>query len=471
MGGILACMACQAACALCSVCCSCAGCMCGAATEGKVPRDPMVGKMRSFGLVIFSIVLGLVFQYKVAEYLYDNMSQWQKGCSGYSTDYQDICAGNAAIYRVSFVDVVFFVVMALCAPFSGRFNNRFWGLKLIFWALFFVAMIFVPNNVFDDNGYVWPARFGAFIFTILQQVVLIDIAYTWNDQWVKKAQQLGEDGEQGRKYLVSLVAISSFLFAAAIVVLGFLFHYFRGCPANDLILSITLILCVVLTALQLSGDQGNLLASAIVAGYAVFLAYSSVSKNPHKTCNPLLGETNVTSIIIGLILTVLSLAWVCLSSSSSLVSYAHGLHADGSVPSAFFPEVVLASSGPQPVVSDEPAKQEKLNPQRAVVVDQESGAEPSRPSEPPAPAAAAADEPPPEDGGAGWKFNIVMALICTYFAMLLTNWGDIQTSTDTSDPKNGRVALWMTAAGQWIALLLYGWTLVAPRLFPDRDFS
>ena len=58
-----------------------------------------------------------------------------------------------------------------------------------------------------------------------------------------------------------------------------------------------------------------------------------------------------------------------------------------------------------------------------------------------------------------------------FFAMMLTNWGDINTSGDSSDPKIGRSALWLTIAGQWVCLLLYAWILVAPRLFPDRDFS
>jgi hypothetical protein len=34
----------------------------------------------------------------------------------------------------------------------------------------------------------------------------------------------------------------------------------------------------------------------------------------------------------------------------------------------------------------------------------------------------------------------------------------------------GPVNMIMIAISQWMALLLYAWTLVAPRLFPDRDF-
>jgi hypothetical protein len=32
----------------------------------------------------------------------------------------------------------------------------------------------------------------------------------------------------------------------------------------------------------------------------------------------------------------------------------------------------------------------------------------------------------PDDGGDGWKFNIVMVLVAMFFGMMLTNWGVVQ---------------------------------------------
>ena len=80
-----------------------------------------------------------------------------------------------------------------------------------------------------------------------------------------------------------------------------------------------------------------------------------------------------------------------------------------------------------------------------------------------------------------WKLNAILALVCCWVAMTLTGWGSIivaesDGSTDTNthtaaNPMIGRVNMIMIAISQWVALLLYTWTLVAPRLFPDRDFS
>ena len=48
--------------------------------------------------------------------------------------------------------------------------------------------------------------------------------------------------------------------------------------------------------------------------------------------------------------------------------------------------------------------------------------------------------------------------------------GGVQYHT-AANPQVGKVNMAMIAISQWVALSLYAWTLVAPRLFPDRDFS
>lgn len=70
-----------------------------------------------------------------------------------------------------------------------------------------------------------------------------------------------------------------------------------------------------------------------------------------------------------------------------------------------------------------------------------------------------------------WKLNIVLALISCWFAMAVTSWGSIESGGDRANPEVGEVSMWMLIASQWFFMVLYLWTLVAPRLFPDRDFS
>lgn len=64
------------------------------------------------------------------------------------------------------------------------------------------------------------------------------------------------------------------------------------------------------------------------------------------------------------------------------------------------------------------------------------------------------------------EVSVVFILISAYYCMVLTNWATLQSSSSISDPLYGDVALWLQASAQWIAILLYIWTLFAPKIFP-----
>ena len=70
-----------------------------------------------------------------------------------------------------------------------------------------------------------------------------------------------------------------------------------------------------------------------------------------------------------------------------------------------------------------------------------------------------------------WKLNVVLGIVSCWYAMALTGWGSIKASGSVANPEAGEVSMWMIIASQWLTLSLYLWTLVAPRLFPDREFS
>ena len=67
--------------------------------------------------------------------------------------------------------------------------------------------------------------------------------------------------------------------------------------------------------------------------------------------------------------------------------------------------------------------------------------------------------------------SIVFLLISAYYAMVLTNWATERDGLNVSSQKEGEAAMWLQATAQWICLLMYIWTLIAPDLFPDRDFG
>ena len=81
------------------------------------------------------------------------------------------------------------------------------------------------------------------------------------------------------------------------------------------------------------------------------------------------------------------------------------------------------------------------------------------------------EEDIPNNFSNSWKLNFVLAIVSCWFAMALTGWGSIQSGGNVADPLVGRTSMWMIIGTQWVSLGLYFWTLIAPRLFPDRDFS
>ncbi len=70
-----------------------------------------------------------------------------------------------------------------------------------------------------------------------------------------------------------------------------------------------------------------------------------------------------------------------------------------------------------------------------------------------------------------WAFHLIMCLSGLYMSMMLTNWGASDAKPEAGTTGVGWESLWVKIISQWLTILLYTWTLVAPVLMPDRDFS
>jgi len=67
-------------------------------------------------------------------------------------------------------------------------------------------------------------------------------------------------------------------------------------------------------------------------------------------------------------------------------------------------------------------------------------------------------------------FHILMTVASMYACMLLTSWSTNEYSS-TEEQFSSAESFWVKVASQWLVMILYIWTLVAPILFPDRDFT
>jgi serine incorporator 1/3 len=368
------------------------------------------------------------------------------------------CAGNAGVYRPTAVAFLFFLITAAATKMQPQLNKEAWPAKYCLYLFSVAVTIFLNSSPFFTGIFLWTARLGATLFLVLQQVILIDIAYDWNEDWVERADQQDRlSYGTGATWFRAIVATCAGFYIAALTGIGLLYHYFCDCPENTWIVTLTLLGMIALTVIQLSGTEGSLLTSSIISVYAVYLAYSMVSKNPNGECNPQLGGSDAWGIAIGLTLTAVSLAWTAFSWTAE-----ERLTMD-SVQSA------RSVTGLNPMSMDNgrnldvPFLDPNDSPTAGLVLESSdmisSGA-----------------------GGTGagsnvWKLNVVMALICCFVAMTLTGWGGIvileqqESEQRAANPTVGRMNMAMIGISQWIAILLYIWTLAAPRLFPDREFS
>jgi hypothetical protein len=62
-----------------------------------------------------------------------------------------------------------------------------------------LVSIFVSNDPWFLGIFLHLSRAGALIFVVVQQVILIDLAYNWNDSWVGEFSFLPSEGERERE--------------------------------------------------------------------------------------------------------------------------------------------------------------------------------------------------------------------------------------------------------------------------------
>lgn len=391
--------------------------------------------------------MALVFQYGLAPNL-DAISwdyfidAWTSGCG--DDESLDVCSGNAGVFRAAGAAFVFFFIFGIAAKCKPSANREAWPAKYVLFLFLCIGTMFIPNDPIFIPIFLWIARIGSFLFVLVQQLILVDVAYNWNSAWLDKADQaeLAEGPGKGKKWLTAILLSCGILYALSIAGIVIMYLEFGGCTLNEVFVSITLALSCICTIVQLTiSETGSLLASACMTLYATYICAAAVTKNPNPVCNPRLGENSVWSIVLGLLIAFISLMWVGWSNTTD----------------------ERLGAGKSAENGNNASDEEKQRTGGVVINNESTG-----------PTEAAPQQSPPDNPasfGSSWKLNAVMCVICCWYAMSLTGWGATSERGDIANPDKGKVSMWMLIASQWIALLLYLWTLLAPTLFPNRDFS
>jgi hypothetical protein len=391
------------------------------------------------------------------------------------------CYGWVAVHRINFALGIFHVIMAFLLlgvnssknPRAG-IQNGYWGPKLIAWLALIVVSFLIPDGFFMVWGN-YVAFTGAMLFLLLGLILLVDLAHTWAEYCLDQI-----DAYESNVWRGVLIGSTMGMYAASIAmtIVQYVFFAGSGCSMNQAAITINLLLFLIVSfisvhpAIQEYNPRAGLAQSAMVAVYCTYLIMSAVSMEPpDNNCNPLVRAqgTRATSIVIGAIVTMLTVAYTTTRAATQGVA----LGAKSS-------SVRLPDDDEHDLVTQQPDSSRREMRAAALRQAVEEGS---------LPADALLDDDDESDSGNTARddertstqysyalFHIIFFLATTWVATLLTMRFESEKATDEFQDFEpvGRTywASWVKIICSWICYAIYIWTLVAPIVLPDRfDFS
>ncbi|KAI9114906.1 hypothetical protein K1719_013919 [Acacia pycnantha] len=408
----------------CVSCCTSLTCgLCTSVASGITQKSARIAYCGLFGA---SLIISWILR-EVATPLLKKIS-WINTSGTCSEEFLQV----QAVLRVSLGSFLFFSILALImigvkdrSDSRDSWQHGGWIAKMAIWVLLVVLMFFLPNVVILIYGFL--SKFGAGLFLLVQVILLLEFVHSWNDAWVEKDEQ---------KWYVALLVVSIGCYIGAYTLSGILFIWFdpsgHDCGLNIFFLVMTMIIAFAIGIIALHPQvNGSLLPAAVISLYCAYVCYTALSSEPHDyACNGIGNSKAVTisTLVLGLFTTVLSVLYSALRAGSST--------------SFMSPLSSPKSRGKKPLLEAEEIEEGRGK-------KEEKEAEPVSYSYS--------------------FFHLIFALASMYSAMLLSGWTSSSDSSGLIDV--GWTSVWVRICSEWVTAALYVWTLVAPLLLPDREFS
>jgi hypothetical protein len=382
------------------------------------------------------------------------------------------CYGFVAVHRINFALALFHLILAclLIGVHSSRnpragIQNGYWGLKIVAWMALIVITFLIPESFFVFWGN-YAAMIGSCIFILIGLVLLVDFAHSWAETCLAHVEE--SDSNVWRVILVGST-VGMYIGSIVLTVLMYVFFASSGCSMNQAAITINLILSVVISVMSINptvqefNPRAGLAQSAMVSIYCAYLTMSAVAAEPDdKNCNPLIRSkgTRTASIVLGAIFTFLAIAYTT-TRAATQSSISRG----GST--QYEP---LASE--HSLVTQEPSRSAMR--QEALRAAVESGSLPASALNENWEYSDDEDDYSQGDDEKGTTkynyvlFHLVFLLATQWTATLLTMNVEKDISGDFAPVGRTYFSSWVKIVSAWICFFLYGWTLLAPVLFPDR---
>ncbi|KAI8617249.1 serine incorporator/TMS membrane protein [Chytriomyces sp. MP71] len=419
------------------------------------------------GYALLFVVTSLLAYASTSDWFEQKLDEWSFGYLKLQCP-QGSCYGTLSVYRICMANSTLHAILAAALynvsssrDWRANIQNGFWALKTALWAGLIVLCFFIPNSVVVGWAMVF-ASIGAFLFIIVQIVLLIDFAYTISEillEWWEATED--------RKFLIVLITLTFASFLASVITTGFLYAWFGppSCRLNQFFITFNLVLCVLVTllsiapAVQESNPKSGIAQASMVVLYATYLMATSVSSEPDvllddglTRCNPLVDSegTRTTGIMLGALFTFFSLAFTTTRAAVQSNVMGGGTATSG------------GGEASAPLLSSQPGPR---NMHLASAV--EAGAiNPSSLSED--------DEMDDELDGVSYSytfFHIIFMLGSYYLAELITNWENITLDDGNGEAQVGKgwSAVWVKVVSSWVVIVLYGYVNFVPCFHAGLD--
>nr|GMD07774.1 probable serine incorporator [Ipomoea batatas] len=411
-----------AASCLASCCAACACDACRTVVSGISRRSARIAYCGLFGL---SLIVSWILR-EVAAPLMENIpwiNHFHKtpDREWFETD---------AVLRVSLGNFTFFTILSIMMigiknqkdP-RDNLHHGGWMMKVICWFLVVIFMFFVPNELI--SFYESTSKFGSGLFLLVQVVLLLDFVHGWNDKWV---------GYDEKFWYVALLVVSLVCYVATFGITGVLFHFFapsgQDCGLNTFFIVVTLIFIFTFAIVTLH-------PSVAFSQLQLYLCTAHTFATVHLPVN--LGIMNAMAFISTQNLFPLTTGTLTLGLLTTVLSVVYSAVRAGSSTTLLSPPSSPRAGGGKPLLPlDKADEHDEIEKSKPVTYSYSF-------------------------------FHIIFSLASMYSAMLLTGWS---TSVGESGKlvDVGWASVWVRVVTGWVTAALFLWSLVAPILFPDREF-
>lgn len=290
----------------------------------------------------------------------------------------------------------------------------------------FILCFWIPNDFFKGYGYI--SLIISFFFLLFQGVVILGLCYSFNDHMIEKS-------DKNQSYFISLVVLAAILALISLVFVILEFVWFSGCWSNNLLILVPEIFTagfVVLVILK-TRENASLFTTSAMHLYLVYLTWTALASRPTDSCNPFYQEDHGTilQILFGLVFTFITLIILAFSKRDTDKE-----HVENRLKNM--------------VAEDDNSDDELEKTNKKGEKDKAHVFPISVPT---------------------IIFQGFMIFVSIYYAMLITNWGRPTVDDDDYDYFIDKWAgFWVKIVDQWVMCGLYLFSLIAPKIFPDREW-